>query len=1029
MILSDTAIKRPAFTTMVIAAIIVFGVISYHRIGIDLFPRVEFPVITIISVLPGADPETVETTVTDVIEEAVNTISGIKNLRSTSSDSISQVIIEFELEKNVDVAYQEIQAKLGTVRRDLPKDLEDPVVEKFDVDSAPIMSVVVSARMPIRKLTHLADKVVKERLQRIKNVGQVKLVGDQKRKIWIWLDRNRLEGYGLTVGDVKAAVRANHIEYPGGRVETGPMEYVVKTKGEFSSAQELSNLVVAYRNGAAVRIQNIGKAEDGIEEERSYSSLNGRRAVSLLVRRQSGTNTVQVAEAVKKEVEKLQKELASQGVKLEIAKNLSRFIEQSVEEVHFHLVFGGGLAILIVLIFLGNIRSTFICALVLPTAVIGTFSLMYGLNFTQNMMTLLALSLSIGLLIDDSIVVQENTMRHVEEGKPAREAASFATNEIGLSVFAISLCVVAVFVPVAFMKGIVGRFFYQFGLTVTFAVLISLFVAFTLDPMLSSRILKKPNPGFLIRQFDRLFGLVEWFYEKSLQVALNRRFLVVILALGVFFFTGKIGKYLRSEFIPFQDQSEFFIKVKAPLGSSIQTTRDIFEKIRQEVQKMPWVDYTFTTIGADQLERVNEGEMYVKMMDKEKRSINQAEAMQWAREKFGVMEEAKIGVEEVPRVSGGGRKNAKLQLEIRGADLEKLDKISQGIMEKMKVSPGFVDIDTTYENNKPESNVYIRRDWAADLGVGPLDIATTIKALIGGDDIAKFKAEGDRYDISVRLLESFRNRPENIGDLSVRNSRGRLIRLQNLVRVKKESGPVQIDRYNRTRQVTILANLDGKKKVLGEGVAELKGYVQKAGLPQGYSWGFAGQADTMKESFENLIFALFLAVLIVYMVLASLFESFLHPFTIMLSMPLSVIGALGALVLTGMTINIFTMIGIIMLMGLVSKNAILLVDYTNTLRERDGMDKTEALLKAGPTRFRPIIMTTLAMIFGMLPIAMGTGAGSETRAPMAVAVIGGLITSTLLTLIVVPAVYSLVDDLRRPSKWRVVKWIGGRGRG
>lgn len=1029
MTLSDIAIRRPIFASMVLSAIIVFGVISYTRIGIDLFPRVEFPVITVISVLPGADPETVELTVTDLIEEAISTISSIKHLRSTSSDSVSQVVVEFELDKDIDVAYQEVVAKIGTVRSELPDDLEEPVVEKFDVDASPIMAVVVSGDMPIRDLTYLADKTVKERLQRVPNVGQVKIVGGRERQIWLWLDRTRLEGYQLSVQDVIDALRTEHIEFPGGRVETGAREYVVKTKAEFESEEQFNNMVVTYRNDAPVRVKDLGRAEDGLEEERSLARLNEVRAVSLLVRRQSGTNTVRVAHDVKSEIEKLRQELDPLGVRLAIAQDTSLFIEHSVDEVKFHIAFGGGLAILIVFVFLRNPRSTFISSLVLPTAIIGTFIIMNVLGFTQNMMTLLALSLAVGLLIDDAIVVQENIMRHVEEGMPAREAASFGTHEITLAVLATTLSVVAVFVPVAFMEGIVGRFFYQFGMTVAFAVMISMFVSFTLDPMLSSRILKPPKRGRLFQMSEQMFLLIDHAYEWLLGRAIRHRWIVVGVALATFGASIYMGKFLRSEFIPLEDQSEFNVKVKAPLGSSLAVTDSLFERLRQRVKDQPWLDYTFVTIGSDELQRVNEGTMYIKMLEKDQRAIGQNDAMTWMREQVADITGAKVSVEIVPRVAGGGRKWADVQLEIRGHELDRLETISNAVMARMRGTEGYVDIDTTYEKDKPEVNVFVKRDRAADLGVNPMVVATAIKALIGGEDVSKFKAEGERYDVSVRLQEPFRARPGDIEQLTVRGRRGDLINLRNVAYVREEAGPVQIDRYNRARQITILANLQRDKKVLGEALAELSAVVKQVGLPAGYSFGFAGQAENMQEAFANLLFALLLAIIIVYMVLASQFESLVHPFTIMLALPLSVVGAFGLLILSDMTVSIYTMIGIILLMGLVTKNGVLLVDFINTLRHRDGMDRDAAILKAGPIRLRPILMTTLALIFGMLPIALGTGAGSESRQPMAIAVIGGLTTSTLLTLIVVPAVYTIVDDVVQPSRWRVIRWFRRKAEG
>ena len=1027
MILSDIAVRRPVFTTMVIGALVVFGLIAFTSIGVDLYPRVEFPVITIITTLPGADPVTVETTVSDVIEQAVSTISGIKALRSTSADSVSQVIVEFELEKPVDVAFQEIQAKLGGVRSQLPRDVEDPVVEKFDVDSAPIMAVVVSGKMPIRDLTRLADKTVAERLQRVRNVGQVTLVGGREREIQVWLDRSRMEGYQLAVQDVQAALQSEHIEMPGGRVETGPLELLVKTRAEFTSAAEISRLIVAWRDGAPVRLEQIAHVDDGLEERRSAANLDGNPAVALLVRRQSGTNTVQVAHALYHEIDNLRRELAPLGIQMEIAQDLSVYIEHSIEEIQFHLVFGGGLAVLIVFVFLRNFRITLISALAIPTSVIAAFIIMQGLGFTMNMMTMLALSLSIGILIDDAIVVIENIHRHVEEGKPPREAATFGTAEIGMAAFAITMSIVAVFVPVGLMKGIVGRFIYQFGLTVAFAVLVSLFVAFTLTPMLSARILKHSGgkANIISRMIGSVLDSIDAAYKWVLAGALRFRFIVVILAVGVLYASMIVAGWMKVEFIPQEDASEMNVVVKAPLGASLDTTEKIFEEIRHRLEGQPWLKYTFMTIGSDQLQRVNEGTMYVKMTPKGTRPMSQADAMVWVRNRLADVPNATISVQQVPRVSGGGRSAALVQFEIRGSDLDVLEKAATTLMDKMRESGGYVDLDSNYEKGKPEVNVYVKRDVAADLGVRASAIASTVNTLIGGQDVAKFRDTGDRYDITLRLDEPYRNDPDDILLLNVRSNSGELIRLQNVARVDRDQGPVQINRFNRTRQITILSNLDkGSGKVLGDAVTEVNAIMKEQGLPPGYTAAFAGTADTMRESFGYMLFALGLAVILVYMVLASQFESFIHPYTIMLSLPLSVIGAIGAIVMFGMTMSIFTMIGIIMLMGLVTKNAILLIDFTNQMRAR-GMERREALLHAGPVRLRPILMTTLAMIFGMLPIAMGTGAGSESRAPMATAVIGGLITSTLLTLVVVPVVYTIMDDLAHPGSWRLVRFFRG----
>ena len=1001
-------------------ALVVFGLIAFKDIGVDLFPRVEFPVITVFSVLPGANPETVETQVSEPIEDALSTISSIKHLRSTSTDGISQVVIEFDLEKNVDVAFQEVQAKLATVRSQLPKDLEDPVVEKFDIDSAPIMSVIVGAAagkdVSSQELSRIADKTVKERLQQIKGVGQIKLVGNRERTIWLYLDPHKLQGYKIDTQDVINALQDHHVEYPGGRITTTESEVIVKTKAEFSKPQELENLALAYRNGSPIRLCDVGRVVDGQEEERSLARLNDAKACALLVRRQSGTNTVEVATELKEAIKKLQSDLLSQGVQIEIAQDLSVYIQDSIHEIQFHLIFGGLLAVFIVLIFLRNFRITIISALAIPLSIIATFTLMQKMGFTMNTMTMLALSLAIGILIDDAIVVIENIFRHFKKSGSSEDAAKVGTQEIGLACFAITMSIVAVFLPVAFMKGIIGRFFYQFGLTVTFAVLFSLFIAFTLTPMLAAKFLKEEKrKGFIFSAIGKFLESIDRAYSYLLKLALSFRKTTLAIASSAFVLSLFLVKFIHSEFTPIEDQSEFYIKVKTALGSSLEKTDAVLIAMRAEINKMPWLHYTFTTIGDGQLEKVNEGSLYVKMVAKDKRVIGQIEVMKQVRHIFSTVSypSVKASVEPVPRVSGGARRTSAIQLEIMGGDFHKLEEIAHQVTAHLASIGNYVDTDISYEKGKPELSVTVKRDRAQALGVLPVDIARAIKAQVGGIDVSKFKDEGQRYDICVRMDEPFRSNPESILHINLKNENDELIALGNLVDIQKEEGPVQIDRHNRMRMVTVFANLQEGEKTLGTAISEITTFMQDLQMPAGYSFKFSGNADSMKESFNNLLFALFLAVIAVYMVLASQFESFIHPLTIMLSIPFSIIGALGGLALTGSTFSIFTIIGIIMLIGLVTKNGILLIDYTNTLRLRDKMTREEALMKAGPARLHPILMTTFAMIFGMLPIAIGSGAGSESRAPMAIAVIGGLITSMFLTLVLVPVVYSLLDDLQK----------------
>lgn len=1016
MQLTHTSIKRPVFMTMVLVAFVLFGGIYFNRMGLDLFPKVEFPVITVVSVLPGADPETVENTVTDPMEEAISTISSIKNLRSKSGDGVSQIIVEFELEKDINIANQEVQAKISAIRSQLPGDLISPVVQKFDVDAMPILSVILSSPLPIETLTDAAKKEVKESIQRIPNVGEIKLVGGQEKKMWLFLDRDKLQSHQITVSEIEQALKMHHIEIPGGRLQTSQKEMPVKIHAEFTTASEFSNWIIADRKGSVVRVGDLGRVEESLAEERSASSFNGTSAIALLVQRQSGSNTVEVAEAVKKLCETLKPKLEKENIHMQLAQDNSLYIHQSVNEVYFHLIFGGSLAVLIVLIFLRNIRSTLVCSLALPTAVIGTFTFMYLMGFTQNVLTLLALSIAIGLLIDDAIVVQENIMRHIEMGHPPKEAARIATDQIALAVLSTTLSVIAVFVPVAFVKGMIGRFFYEFGMTIVFAVSISLFVSLTLNPMFSAYFLKEKKTGRFYEWMEKVFRKIEHAYSSLIGFSLRHRKWVIAIALSSFVIAFFASKSLRFEFRPEEDRSEFQISVEVPKGSSIEVTKNLMEKIRREVQNEPWISYTFTTVGSNQMQSVHLATLYVKMVDKKERTISQDDAMKEIRTRLSPIQDGTIVVESFKMGGGGPGGKSELALDIKGPDLKNLAIIAENLADRMKESNGYRDVKTSAESGKPQINVSIRRDLAADLGVSPMMVASTIKTAIGGTDVAKFKRGADRYNIAVRFEKPFRQSLDQLELLSVKNNMGKLIPLKNVIEVSQDDSPSEINRANRSRQISLYANLDHSEKVIGQAMPEIQKFIDEMDLPAGYSVSFSGMAVVFKESFANLGMALLLAILIVYMVLAAQFESFGDPFIIMMALPLSLIGALGAMVIFHQTMSIFSMIGIIMLMGLVTKNGILLVDSINRHYRQENMPRTDAICRSGQMRLRPILMTTLSVIFGMLPVAIGAGSGSEVQAPMAIAVIGGLITSMLLTLVVVPVVYSLIDDLKLKMK-------------
>lgn len=1005
-----------------ILSLVVFGLASYSRMGVNLFPDVDFPIVTVTVPYEGADPETVETEVTDVIEEAVNTISGIKTLRSESTEGLGQIFIEFELEEDIDVVSQDVRDKVASIRGDLPLEIDPPIIEKFDPDSSPIIGAVLSGPASIGELSRYADDVVKPRIEGVAGVGNVRLVGDREREIRIWLRADDLRARHMTAGDVIDRLREENLEPPGGRVETDQREIIVKTKGKIERVEDFEDLIIAMRGRTPIRLSDVAWVGDGLEDYRSLARLNGRRAVSLLIRRQSGSNTLAVANTVKERIDQVRQSLP-EDYRLTIAQDLSRYVQESFDEARKELLRGGILAVVIIVFFLRSFRGSFIAAITIPTTVISTITFMALMGFTLNMMSMLALTISVGMIIDDTIVVLENSYRHMEEGKPRMEAARVAIAEIGFAVIATSLAIGAVFVPVAFMTGLVGRFFFEFGLTVAFAVGVSTFIAVTLSPMLCSRVLKvQTQHGRVFSILERLFCSLETAYRGILRFALNHRIIVVLGAATAFVGGLAITPFLGKEFVPSQDEDQFNIHVETPIGSSIEATDGVLAEIERRVRSLPGVRETFTTVGAGMEGRVNVATILTRLSPKADRDVSQQGIMQMARNRLSGLTHLKISVEEVPRVSGGGFRAAPVQYNVRGPDLDQLVEVSDAVAERMAKIDGIVDINSTHNAGKPEARVTIDRDKAADLGVSVSDLGNAIRSLIGGQKVSTFEEDGETYDVRVRLVEAQRQHSGDVLSVPVRTRSGKFVALRNLVEVEEGTGPVQIDRQDRTRQVTLMANLKDTKP-LAEALDDIRQIESEIGLPEGVTSTFTGAGDLMAESFASIGFSMVLAVVLIYMVLAAQFESLVHPFTVMLSLPLSVAGALGLLFVAGKTLNIFSMIGMIMLMGLVTKNAILLVDYTNLLRRR-GMARQEAQLRAGPVRLRPILMTAFSTVAGMIPVAMGLGSGAETRSPMGIAIVGGMLTSTVLTLVVVPVVYSLMDDLagwlgrlvhRRPS--------------
>ena len=1020
MWISDTSIKRPVFATMFILGLVVLGLVSYPEIGVDLFPKVDFPIVSITTTLKGASPEIMDIDVTDKIEEAINTVNGVKTISSTSLEGASSIIVEFQLESDIDVAVQDVREQIAAVRSKLPDDISEPVIRKVNTDSSPVMWITLTGNTSRVELSTYADEVLKEQLQRVEGVGALVLGGLQKREIRIWLDGDKLRAYGIAPGDVAAALMKENVELPGGRIETATKEYSIKVKGSLKDLSEFNDLVVAYENGAPVRIRDIGRAEDGMEERRSYTRYNGVSCIGIGIQKQTGSNTVQVADRVRAEVERIRETLPA-GMNLSVAFDQSTFIKNSMYQVQEHLILGSILAVIAVFVFLRNTRTTLISAVALPVSIISTFALMRAFGFTFNNLTMLALTLSVGILIDDAIIVIENIYRHIEEGMSPREAAAFATSEIGLAVMATTLAIVVIFLPVAFMKGIIGRFFMQFALTVVFSVLVSLLVSLTLTPMLSSlflqsheehtRRVKKSGLGTRIgNALEGLHTRIENAYRPILRFSLDHRGAVLLGALIIFVLSMFMVRFIGKEFKPQEDQSQFVVRMEAPIDYSFDKAAQMFAQAEAIVRDRPEAKSIFFVQGMGQggVGQVNKASMFARLVSRAEREKGQHQIMAELRKQLGAIPGMKTTIEEVSLI-GGGIRNLPVQYVISGGSTEELRKYTRQIADEFARIPGIVDVDTSLEAGKPELSVLIDRDKAATLGVSTAAIAEAVNLLISGEvDITKFKDDnkGRRYDVRVRLNPENRGKPEDIGRLYVRAMDGRLVELRNVVSIVEGGGPSSITRKDRQRSLWLFANLEGKP--LGEAMQELDGISART-LPPGYHTQYVGEAEEMGKSFKYLMFAILLGILLAYMVLASQFESFLHPVTVLLAMPLSFIGAFGALFITGKTISILSFIGFILLMGLVKKNSILLVDYTNTLRER-GMSRRDALMQAGPVRLRPILMTTFAMVFGMIPVAFGIGEGSDIRSPMGVTVIGGLLTSLFLTLAVVPAAYDLFDD-------------------
>ncbi|MBT0665361.1 efflux RND transporter permease subunit [Geobacter pelophilus] len=1029
MILSDLSIKRPIFATVMMLALVTLGIFSYKRLAVEMFPNVEFPLISVVTTFPGASPETVEREISKRIEESVNQIAGVKHVFSTSREGVSTVMVQFQLEQKVNDCAQEVRAKIGSIRGNLPQGIEEPIIQKLDFNAAPVAALAVqSDTLSARELTTLVDKKIKKRFESVAGVGKVEMVGGQKREITVDLDPVKLDSLGLGVNDVVSGIRSENTNTPLGRLTRGTAEYPMRIDGKPDNAGDYRLMPVAQRGGRPITLGEIAQVNDGVEEKRKLALVNGRPAIGLDIYKQSGGNEVELVDTVKNVMQKVQKELPP-GVSLSMVRDGTIMTRDSLADVEETLLIGGILTILIVFCFINSWRSTVITGVTLPISVISAFIIMNAMGMTLNVMTLMALSLAIGMLIDDAIVVRENIVRHLEMGKDHMEASRFGTAEIGLAVFATSMSIIAVFIPVAFMKGIVGRFFYQFGISVAFAVLVSLFVSFTLDPMLSSRWSdpsihlhgKRKGLARWLELFNDWFDLTSDKYRGAIGWALDHRKTVMLAAMAAFVGGIVIFGTLESSFMAPEDKGEFQVAFKTAPDASMAETEGRLQAILAGIKDIPEIDHTYATIGAGDSGTVRDGLVYLKLKERKERKRNQFELQRVVRERFQRIAGITLSIEEVGQI-GGAQKP--LNVNLKGDDLQVLKQLGQRLKEELYKVPGIVDLAVTLEHDIPEYRLRVDREKALSAGVTTNDIVGTLSRLVGGEAISTYEDEdGDAVDVRVRLPEALRRNPGQVADLKVSlpDSGGatKLVPLASLVTTRVATSPTEINRRDLARQVTVSANLD--KLPIGTAVKHVEAAAKRINMPPGYSVNLSGEAEDMAESFGYMGESLLLAVIFVFLILAAQFESFFEPFAIMLSLPLSIVGMAGMLKITGDTVNIMSLIGLIMLMGLVTKNAILLVDYAKVLQKRDGMARRDAVIMAGRTRLRPIVMTTLAMIFGMMPLFFGIGAGGEGRAPMARAVVGGLLTSTLLTLLVVPVMYTYMDDL---GGWLKRKWRG-----
>lgn len=1049
--LADLCIKRPVFATIINLFLVVLGLFSFNSIGIDQFPNVELPIITVTTTLRGASPEEMETSVTKPLEEIINTIQGIDELNSTTREGVSQITVTFLLERNRDIAAQDVRDKVNTILSQLPPGTETPIIDKFDLDAVPVISLSVSAPRDLKEISYITEKSIKENLETVPDVGSVTMAGARTRAVQVSVDVEKLRAYSLTIDDVRKALANQNLEVPGGRLNQPEREVVLRTLGRMQSVKDFNDIIVANFGGQPVFLKDVAHVDDGLEEPRTLSKANGENCVTLIVRKQSGSNTVKVIDSVKKRMAEL-KGVVPRDFKLNIIRDQSRFIKRSLEEINVHLFLGALLVALTTFFFLHDWRGTVIACVAIPTSIISTFVLVRAMGYTLNNFTMLGLVFAVGIVIDDAIVVLENIHRTMEEkGWDGKIAASYATREIALAVLATTFSLVVIFLPLAFMKGRVGMFFSSYGVTVAFAIIVSLFVSFTLTPMLASRFLRHTDDPKSREKKAHGGPLMKWLsghYLGVLRWSLAHRGTVMLAAGLCFLSVFLLGRLTKFNFIPQDDSSEFEITLQAPEGADLARTTELCGQVEQKLKALrikgqPVITDTLITVG-NTSGRLGKGEgdvtiatiycrlpelggLWSKLIGTTRR-WGQFEAMGMARRVLAGFPDVRPSVQLVSNISGGGGRNSDLQFNLTGPDLVQLNAQADQIMTKMRATPGLVDVDITIANRQPEMRVNVDRAKASLFGLQIQDIAGTLRTLVGGEIVGSYREQDDLYDVWLRARPGDRTTQESLEDVTLRLNSGTnnsganagLVQLANFVNFNEARGPNQIDRYQRQRKITIVANLTSDK-ALGDAMNDVQATTKEANLPAGYNVSFTGRAKTLQETFANFIIAFGLAMIFMYMILAAQFENFVHPVSILLAVPLSLPFALVTMIALNEPLNIYAIFGLFMLFGIVKKNGILQVDYTNTLRAR-GIERTEAILQANRTRLRPILMTTMMLVASMIPIALGQGPGAAGRASMAKVIIGGQILCLLLSLLVTPVSYSIFDD------WGQGKFFGFRRR-